>query len=84
MKCEICQKKVPKEKNSIVCSDKCNAVRKRIFEIGKKYFPTHGCDNCLEDLYSGCTEQCRKEFRGARLFAIDLWSIIHLIYPPKE
>lgn len=84
MKCEICKKELSQEKNSVVCSDKCSAVRKRILEIGDKYFPTHGCDNCWGDLHQGCTEQCKREFREAGEFFGDLWSIIQLIYPENE
>ena len=82
MKCEICGIEVPREKNSVVCSDKCLAIRKRLFEIGDKYFPTNGCDNCWGDLHQGCSEQCQKEYRDSIKFGQDLWSIIRLIYPP--
>lgn len=81
MKCEICNIEIPKEKNSVVCSDKCQEIRLLIFKIGDKYFPTNGCDNCWGDLHQGCSEQCRKEFRESLKFGQDLWSIIHLIYP---
>jgi len=84
MRCEICQKDVPKEKNSVVCSDKCLAIRQKLFDLDKKYFPTHGCDNCWGDLHQGCSAQCRKEFRESLEFGKDLWSIIRLIYPLKE
>lgn len=33
-------------------------------EFQKKYFPTHGCDNCLGDLHEGCSEKCKSEFRA--------------------
>jgi len=84
MKCEICKNEVAKEKNSVVCSVKCVAIRKRLFEIGDKYFHTNGCENCWGDLHQGCTKQCKGEFRSSLEFGKDLWSIIRLIYPTEE
>jgi len=82
IKCEICGK--TPMKNSVICSEKCKAVRLRIMEIGNKYFPTYGCDNCWGDLHEGCTEQCKKEFRESGEFGKDLWSIIRLIFPKEK
>ena len=81
MKCEICHTEVDKEKNSVVCSDKCLEIRSKIFELIDKYFPTNGCDNCWGDLHGVCTEQCQKEFRESLEFGKDLWSLINIIYP---
>lgn len=80
MLCEICKIEVPNEKNSVVCSEKCKAVRQKLFDLGNKYFPTHGCDNCWGDLHQGCSTQCQKEFRESLEFGQDLYSIIKLIY----
>lgn len=81
MKCEICRTEVPREKNSVVCSDKCQQVRLEMFRIDKKYFPTNGCDNCWGDLGGKCSEQCNKEFRASSGFWRDMWSLIRVIYP---
>lgn len=83
MKCDVCKAEIPRERNSVVCSDKCSNIRKRIFELDRKYFPTHGCDNCWGDLHRGCTEQCKKEFRESREFGQDLWSLVRLMYDGK-
>lgn len=80
MKCEICKKEI-KLHNSVVCSGRCKEIRKRIFELGDKYFPTKGCDNCWGDLHQGCSEQCKKEFGESLKFGRDLWDLIH--YNPK-
>lgn len=80
MKCQICKKEVPKSLNSIVCSEKCNAVRLKIFELIHKYYPSNGCPNCWGDLHQGCTDVCKKESLDAHNFAMDLWKLIHLNY----
>jgi len=80
MKCEICGKEALE--NKVICSNKCAEIRQRIFNLGNKYFPTHGCDNCWGDLHQGCTEQCKKEFRESRKFYQDLWSLVKLIINP--
>ena len=77
MKCEICGKEA--SKNKVICSDHYAKIRLKIYRLVDKYFPTHGCDNCWGDLHQGCTKQCKKEFREARKFAKDLWSLIRLI-----
>ena len=82
MKCVICGKEAMK--NKVICSEKCSDVRRKLFELGDKYFPTRGCDNCWGDLHHGCTEQCRKEFREASDFCKDLWSLVRLIYPSEQ
>jgi predicted nucleic acid-binding Zn ribbon protein len=82
--CDVCFTPVPREKNSIVCSDECQNVRLKIFELERKYTPTNGCDNCWGDLYQGCTEQCKREFREALEFGKDLWSLVRTIYPKTE
>jgi hypothetical protein len=79
MECEVCKKELEKEKNSVVCSEHCKAVRQFIFDLNNKYFPTHGCDNCWGDLHSGCTEQCKKEFRESLEFGTDLWKLARII-----
>lgn len=81
MKCEICKTEIPREKNSVVCSDRCSLIRKRLFEIENKYFPTHGCDNCWSDSHGGCTEECKREFKVSFEFCKDMWSLIDQIYP---
>lgn len=78
MICEVCQKKEA-QKNLVICSDYCGEVRKAIFELDRKYFPTNGCDNCLGDLHNGCSEQCNKEFRESLAFGTDLWKLARLI-----
>lgn len=75
--CDVCSKK--RAKNIVVCSDDCKIIRKRILDIESKYFPIHGCDNCWGDLHSGCSEQCKKEFRESLEFGTDLWKLVHLI-----
>lgn len=80
--CEICGKK--SIKNKVICSDKCGEIRQKLIDLGRKYFPTNGCDNCWGDLHQGCTEQCQKEFRESLEFGKDLWSLIRIIYPNKE
>lgn len=85
MSCEICGK--PVKKNSVVCSERCQWVRLKKFELSNKYFPTKGCANCWGDLHQGCTAECVEEFRKAHEFSKDLWSLIRIIYPkpaPKE
>jgi len=83
MKCEICNSEIPKDKNSVVCSEICSSIRTKMIKIKRKYFPTNGCQNCWGDLHQGCSEQCKKEFREASIFNKDLWSLIRLIYPEK-
>ena len=80
--CDVCGK--PRMKNSIVCSNHCQQVRLKLFEIERKYFPTNGCDNCLGDLHHGCSDKCNREFREALKFGKDLWSLIRVIYPKIE
>jgi len=80
--CVVCGK--PAKKNIIVCSDHCQNIRLKIFELGDKYFPTNGCDNCWGDLHQGCTEQCKKEFKESGEFLGDLWSLTNLILNRKE
>ena len=82
MRCEICKKEALE--NKVICSEQCAKIRLKIFELGDKYFPTHGCDNCWGDLRQGCTEQCRKEFKEGGDFMSDLWSLIKLIYSKKD
>jgi hypothetical protein len=81
MKCQVCEKEA--KKNSVVCSDRCQEVRLRLFELVDKYFPTHGCDNCWSDGGGKCTEQCRKEFREGGKFATDLWDLVFLCFTPS-
>lgn len=78
IKCEVCGKTAMK--NLVICSEKCGEVRKHIFSIQNKFFPTHGCDNCWGDLYHGCSEQCKKERSESFKFGTDLWSLVRLIY----
>ena len=80
MKCEICQTEIPREKNSVVCSDKCQEIRLVIFRLCDKYFPTNGCDNCWGDLHQGCSGQCKKEFSEALVFGQDVWKLIRIIF----
>ncbi|MEK6861677.1 MAG: hypothetical protein AABY07_06930, partial [Nanoarchaeota archaeon] len=67
MKCEVC-KINETEKNSIVCSARCNKLRLDIIRLANKYTPTNGCENCWEDLGQGCTEKCKDEFKKAGEF----------------
>jgi len=82
MKCVICNKEATE--NSIVCSDKCQAVRLEMFRLINKYFPTHGCDNCWGDLHEGCTDQCIREFKEGGAFSGDLWGLVHLVTNKKR
>lgn len=66
--------------NKVICSDRCSEIRKKFFSLGKKYFPTHGCDNCLSDLHRGCSDECKKEFKESSEFYRDMWSLVRLIY----
>jgi len=77
IKCEVCGK--PSKKNSVICSDHCAKIRLELFRLSDKYFPTHGCDNCLGDLHQGCTEECNEEFRKGREFFGDMWTFVKLI-----
>lgn len=45
---------------------------KTVCKLADKYFPTHGCDNCLADLHRGCDDKCNEEFRNHRQFQMDL------------
>jgi hypothetical protein len=76
MKCEVCNKEAME--NKVICSEHCGKIRKMIFELKNKYFPTHGCDNCWGDLHQGCTEQCKKEFVESSAFYKDLWKLVNL------
>ena len=76
MKCEVCGK--PALKNKVICSELCQKIRLRIYKLGDKYAPTHGCDNCWGDLHQGCTEQCKKEFKKLGEISEDLWSLVYL------
>ena len=78
IKCGVCGS--PAMKNSVICSDRCAKIRLKMFELDKKYFPTHGCENCWGDLGKGCTEQCRREFRESKEFGQDLWSLVRLFF----
>ena len=78
IKCGVCGK--PALKNSVICSERCKKIRLKLFELGDKYFPTHGCENCWGDLHQGCTEQCRREFRESLKFGQDLWSLVKLFF----
>ena len=77
MKCEICKKEAMP--NLVICSEHCKEIRQMLFDLGDKYFPIHGCDNCRGDLYQGCSEQCKKEFRDSIKFGKDLWVLVCLI-----
>jgi len=78
-KCVVCGK--PSMKNVIVCSDNCQNISSKLFELNDKYFPTNGCDNCWGDLHNGCSDKCKEERKKSSEFGIDLWLIIRLIYP---
>ena len=71
-------------KNKVICSKRCGAIRLKLLELGRKYFPTNGCDNCWGDLHQGCSNKCRQEFSNSLEFGKDLWSIIRLIYPENH
>lgn len=78
MKCQICKIKETRP-GSIVCSDKCNEIRLRIYKLVEKYTPTNGCANCRGDLGQGCTEKCREEFRLGSEFSRELYSFVKLV-----
>lgn len=77
--CEVCNTPVPRSKNSVVCSERCKEIRSKAFDIVNKYSPTNGCDNCWGDLYQGCTDKCKEEFRISGEHTQDLWELIRLI-----
>lgn len=83
MKCEVC-KKNDALKNVVICSDRCEKIRQALFDLGKKYFPTNGCDNCWGDLHHGCSEQCKKEFSESLRFGQDLWKLTRLILDSEK
>ena len=71
IKCDVCQKEIPREQNSCLCSDKCRAIREAIYGLANKYFPLQRCNSS-------------EEYRKALEFGHDLWSLIRLIYPLCE
>ena len=75
--CDVCNNK--STENSVVCSDACQEIRLKMFKIGDKYAPTHGCDNCWGDLHQGCSSKCKEEFRLGRELSTDLWELVHLV-----
>ena len=79
MKCEICYVELPPMHNSVVCSDKCSAIRKHILQMSRKYAPTPGCANCRGDLHQGCTEECKKEFQVYGEFFEDARELMRLL-----
>lgn len=81
MKCEICNGELPIELNSVVCAGKCSDVRKKYIEIGSKFFPSTGCENCHGDLHQGCSDECKESSRKSHEFYKDIWSLIKIIYP---
>lgn len=81
MKCHVCKVEVPREKNSIVCSEKCQNIWLKVGELDTKYFRCNGCDNCWGDLHGQCSETCRREFRESGAFIRDLWSLVRIFYP---
>ena len=82
MKCELCNKEALK--NKVICSEHCQEVRLKLFALGDKYTPTHGCDNCWGDLGGNCTEECNKEFKKLGELMGDLWSLVHLVTNKKK
>ena len=77
-KCPVCQETFEVAR-SMLCSEKCAAIRARVIELDRKYFPCHGCEVCWGDLGGRCSEQCRKEFRESSAFLKDLWSLVRLM-----
>jgi hypothetical protein len=75
--CAVCRSRSA-EKNSIVCSDKCNEIRLRIIKLTSKYTPTNGCDNCWGDLHQGCTNKCKEEFKVAGEFVKELYELVRV------
>jgi hypothetical protein len=82
IKCAVCGNEALT--NKVICSDHCAKIRLKIFSLIDKYFPTHGCDNCLGDLGRGCSDQCKKEFREAGNFSKDLWLLVNLVLTDGE
>jgi hypothetical protein len=78
MKCQVCLNEILPELNSLVCSDRCAAIRLKVHELIDKYTPTPGCDNCRGDLYRGCTDKCQREFAAAGKFGTDLWGLVRM------
>lgn len=78
MKCIICGKEALP--NLVICSDHCDKIMSKMYEISNKYFPTNGCENCWGDLHKKCTEQCLKESKEHFNFLSDLWQLIHFIF----
>ena len=79
MKCEVCKTK-ESEKNTVVCSEKCNEIRLEIIRLANKYTPTNGCENCWGDLGQGCTYECKDEFKKATEFVEELQRIVRVSF----
>lgn len=75
MKCSTCKVNEAKP-GIIVCSDVCDKIRLTVNRLIDICTPTPGCDNCHGDLYKGCTEKCKKEFRESNAFAKELWLLV--------
>lgn len=77
MKCSVCKtnEALP---DSIVCSERCDKIRRTIHILSNKYFPTPGCPNCWGDYGGSCTDKCRAEFSASREFVNDLYELIRL------
>ena len=75
MKCQVC-KINESEKNSVICSTRCEKIRLDIISLVGEYTPTNGCENCWGDLGQGCTEKCKNEFKKASDFAGKLNQLI--------
>ena len=78
LKCCVCNKDA--EENSIVCGDGCQQVRLQMLAMGNKYAKTNGCENCLGDLHSGCSQTCKDEFKKSGQFYKDCWTLIRLCF----
>lgn len=79
--CQICGESVPRSLNSVVCGERCKTTRLAILDMGRKFFPCNGCENCWGDLHGRCSARCVGEFKASGAFMRDLWALVRTIYP---
>ena len=84
MRCEICAKELLPENHTVICSEKCAAIRLAIYAMIDKYAPCNGCDNCWGDGHGNCTSKCQEEFKKSRELSMEIHSLLDLIYPERK
>ena len=83
MECVICHKPLEHDSRSTVCDEPCLDIHKKVMDLTFKYANPKGCANCWGDLYQGCTDECKLEFRKYGEFMKDVWSLVRIVYPAK-